>query len=200
MSRATSFRAAALFGALLLVALMIMTASRAAFSDPTSNDANSVAVGTVILTDDAPNQTTTIGDGSGDPIIDVSNMAPGGSAQGCIDVIYQGSLDATTQMVEVNATNSANDLAQYLTLTVEYDTTAGEDCSTGSFTSDFSGTLDGYVGATDVSASSDDHAVTGGAPDDEIRYRITVDFADTTDNAVQGETVTFDLEWEAQST
>ena len=45
MTRATTFRTTAIIGAFLLALLMIMTVSRAAFSDPTSNDGNYVDAG-----------------------------------------------------------------------------------------------------------------------------------------------------------
>ncbi len=51
MTRAATFRTAAVVAALLMAALMIMTASRAAFTNPTSNDANYATSGSVNLTE-----------------------------------------------------------------------------------------------------------------------------------------------------
>ncbi len=117
MTRATTFRTTAIVGGFLLALLMIMTMSRAAFSDLTSNDGNSVAAGTVVLYNDAPNGGDNLlpGDESGDPMfgtqaqaaggwtVRADNLTPGTPVEHCIEVSYAGSLDGTAGFESVVA-------------------------------------------------------------------------------------------------
>lgn len=122
MTRATTFRTTAVIGGLLLAMLMIMTVSRAAFSDVTSNDDNSVAAGSVVLYNDAPNGgagTGSAGDESGDPMfgteaealasawtVRADNLKPGETVSHCIEIIYGGTLDANAVLQSISVTPS----------------------------------------------------------------------------------------------
>lgn len=114
MTRATTFRATAIVGGFLLAILMIMTVSRAAFSDPTSNDGNYVASGSVVLYNNAPGGgfNTSPGDETGDAmfgtwdgtwVVKADNLKPGDDVSHCIEIIYGGSLDATVKLDSITS-------------------------------------------------------------------------------------------------
>lgn len=128
MTRTSTFRTAAVFGAFLLAILMIMTVSRAAFSDTTANAGNAWDSGEVILTDDFQ--------GSG-AMFSETNIVPGSSGDNCITVEYLGSVSADVALVNVSTAGSTG-LAPALNVTIsEYD---GPGCS-GTPTQVFDGTM-----------------------------------------------------------
>lgn len=198
MTRATTFRTTAIIGAFLLALLMIMTVSRAAFSDPTSNDANYVAAGSVILDNNAPNGGENIspGDESGDPMfgavagawtVDAGNLAPGDSVQHCIDIQYKGSLDATVALDSVlTGAVSATDFDAEVNLTI--DRFPGNACG-GTGTEIASGTL------AVPSITETAWAATGGGTTDVMSYEITLELDSSADNAFQGASIS-DIEFE----
>lgn len=198
MTRATTFRTTAIIGAFLLALLMIMTVSRAAFSDPTSNDANYVAAGSVVLDNNALNggENANPGDESGDPMfgaaagawtVDASNLAPGGSVTHCIDIQYKGSLDATVALDSVvTGTPTVANFDEEINLTI--DRYSGSACS-GAGTAVASGTL----GTPSISEAA--WAATGGAPTDIMSYEITLELDSAAGNAFQGASIS-DIEFE----
>ncbi|MGB9359695.1 MAG: hypothetical protein WCC01_14175 [Acidimicrobiia bacterium] len=199
MTRATTFRTTAIIGAFLLALLMIMTVSRAAFSDPTSNDANYVAAGSVVLDNDAPNggENTSPGDESGDPMfgaaagvwtVDAGNLAPGESVDHCIDIQYKGSLDATVALDSVQTTGAVTvaDFDGEINLTIER--FAGSACS---------GTATAVAGGTLATPSISEIAwsATGGVPTDVVSYEITLELDSDAGNEFQGASIS-DIEFE----
>ncbi len=74
-------RATAVATALLMVTILTISRSNAAFSDTTANTSNSFATGTVVLTDDD----------TGSALFTASNMTPGSPLVECITVTYSGS-------------------------------------------------------------------------------------------------------------
>ncbi|MEA2010953.1 MAG: hypothetical protein U9N78_09635, partial [Actinomycetota bacterium] len=118
MTRATTFRATAIVGGFLLAILMIMTVSRAAFTDAASNDGNSWGTGNVAIHDArVPNDPIT-GDESGTALFTTSdNIAPGYDEHKCIDVVYDGSVDADSALTSVTRTGDWS-LANNLSLTI----------------------------------------------------------------------------------
>lgn len=201
MTRATTFRTTAVIGAFLLALLMIMTVSRAAFSDPTSNDDNVVGAGSVVLYNNAPNGGTNLnpGDETGDPMfgaaagiwtVEADNLAPGDAVQHCIITTYAGSLDATVALDSVSVgTPTVPGFDAEINLTVERFTSA--DC-TGTPAASAGGTL----AAPTISETA--WAATGGAPDDARSYLVTLELDATADNTFQGASVDeIDFEWVA---
>ncbi len=199
MTRATTFRTTAVIGAFLLALLMIMTVSRAAFSDPTSNDANFVGAGTVVLDNNAPGGgvNTSPGDESGDPMfgatagvwtVEADNLVPSGSVQHCIDIQYKGSLDATVALDSVQVgTPSVSGFDGQINLTI--DRFSGSGCS---------GTATAIAGGTLASPSITETAwiATGGVPTDIMSYEITLELDSAAGNAFQGATLGgIDFEW-----
>ena len=83
LSRRTGNVVAAVLALALTAGLVIRTSS-AVFTASTDNNGNSLAAGTIVLTDD---------DGGATAILDMSNIAPGEFSQDCIEVAYTGTLD-----------------------------------------------------------------------------------------------------------
>ena len=99
-------RMVAIAAAMVSLAVMIVTTSRAAFTDTTDNAGNSFTSGSVIITDD---------DG-GSAMFAATAMTPGEPVIECIELTYSGSLvPADVRMYGV----SAGVLATYLDTTIE---------------------------------------------------------------------------------
>lgn len=95
---------------LLASGAVVLTASQAAFSDTTSNDANSFSTGDVDLVDDD----------TGSAMFSVTNMAPGQSVTKCIVVTYEGSIaDPNAVKLYSGGLDDSGTLADHLNLTVE---------------------------------------------------------------------------------
>lgn len=184
-----TLRIGAAAAAVLLVSVLALRASSAAFSDTTGNAGNSFAAGTVVLVDND----------AGVAMFNATNLKPGDSAVGCIEVTYQGSLDAQVRMYGTVA--GGDGLADYLDLTIE----RGVSGCTGfvSAVTVWDTASDGDLGVflalpSNYANGVDTWGVTGGAPDDMIGYRLTITQQD--DNAAQGKSATVDFTWEAQNT
>ena len=74
--------------ALLVVGLLTIEGSRAAFSASTANGSNTFSAGSVSITDDD----------AGSVMFNLSNMVPGTTATKCINVTYTGSAPANVRM------------------------------------------------------------------------------------------------------
>lgn len=115
LTRGRMVRMAAVVGSMALVGLMVVTASRAAFTATTDNTGNAFNAATIALTDDD----------SGTAMFDVTGMVPGDTAEGCITVTYTGTADPTVVKIYQNAyseTDGASDgatLDEALTLDID---------------------------------------------------------------------------------
>ena len=200
MTRATTSRAAFVFGGFLIAILMVMTASRAVFTDPTSNDASAVAAGTVILNNvGVPNNSDTgIGDGTGDPVfdtpgsgtytVDASNMVPGdGGVTNCIEIQYSGTVAADIELTSVTVGTDTASMAAVLDLTIDRYTTT--DCTLAVDAAVYSGTLGSWAD-TEVAWSASSTA--------SRSYEVTIELQSSAGNAYQGATTSsIDFEWTA---
>ena len=99
-------RLSAVATSLLMLTVLIVSSSQAAFSDTTDNTANTFATGSVVITDDD----------AGSALFGVSGMSPGTPLVGCITVTYSGTL--TPADVRLYGTSSGV-LADYLDTTIE---------------------------------------------------------------------------------
>ena len=194
MTRATTFRATAVIGGVVLAMLMIMTVSRAAFSDLTSNDGNSVAAGTVVLYNDAPNGGTNLnpGDETGDPMfgttaqagggwtVQADNLNPGTLVEHCIEVSYAGSLNGTAGFESVVAgTPSLANFDDEINVTVERFAAACGVAGSGS------GVISGTLAVPGASSETPWAAADG----DSQFYLVTLELDSGVDNAFQGESL-----------
>lgn len=180
--------AAALVAVLaLVVGAFVMEGTRSAYSVPTSNASNSLAAGTVSLTDD---------DG-GLALVSLTGLKPGDSGSRCIRVSYGGSLESS---VKLYATASSGTLGQYVSLTIQEGSGAGYGaCSTFSPESiAYAGRLDAFLSSrTAYSTGIGSFSPLGSTETRSYRVTYAVD-ADAPD-AAQGTTQSFDLRWEARS-
>ncbi|OFW62570.1 MAG: hypothetical protein A2135_00100 [Actinobacteria bacterium RBG_16_67_15] len=186
---ANRVRLAAAVLAVALVAVFTVRTSLAAFSDTTANEGNAFSAGTVVLTDND----------SDTEMFSVSNLKPGDSNVGCIEVTYSGSLDGNVRLY--GAITAGDGLEAYLDLTVERG--SGTCASFGTSTAVWTNGTDGDLGVfmankTDFASGADNWGVTGGSPDDVVPYRFTVGQQDN--NAAQGLSSTVTFTFEAQNT
>ncbi len=184
--------------------LMIMTVSRAAFTDATSNDKNEARAGTVYLTNDAPsNNDPGRGDGTGDAMFTISGdgpFTPGDSVHQCIDIQFVGDIGATVALDSVTVIGT--DLPGYMDLQVET-AASGTDCDTGTWDDAGTSALSGPLTFTDQWTAAPSPSVT-----DSLAYRLTLTLDDVAPgdagygafNSIQGESVEIDFEWLAANT
>lgn len=173
---------------LVFVSALVVRTSASAFSATTNNSANSWTAGDVVLVDDD----------LAAAMFTVTAMKPLETQTKCIEVTYQGSLDATVTLY--GALTAGDGLDDYLNLTV-YRGSGGSftDC-TGFSSSEtvYTGTLDGFTGThTNFGNGAGTWAPTGGGVDDDMTYQFVVTLQD--DNAAQGLTSTATFTWEAQN-
>lgn len=177
----------------LLSSALVLTASRAAFIDTTSNSGNSLDAGTVTLTDDD----------SDSALFELNNMAPVDAAvTRCIAVQYSGTITDPGEIhLYSGGFTETGTLSSELDLTIEMGTGGGFSDCTG-----FSGST---IFATDTLGSFDtshsDYASglatwdPASTPETRV-FRFTVDLPTDADNNVQGDSIS-DLvfTWEVQS-
>lgn len=194
MSRTSTTRLGAFALSLLLVGFLVVTGSRAAFTDTTDNTGNAFAAGDLELVDD---------DGGATALFSVANMVPGDSVTDCIEVTYQGSIanPAAVKLYSGGYTDSG-DFADYLNVTIDEGSggTFG-DCS--GFL--FENTIEPVGTLAAFDAAHTDYTDGAGAWDpvgtpESKSYRFTVELDAATPDAEQGEAVTaLAFTWEVQS-
>jgi len=192
-NKAVVARGLALLASLLLVSVVTITGSRAAFNDATDNSANSFTAGSIDLVDDD----------TGSAMFSVSNMMPGDTEVECIVVTYQGSITnpSAVKLYSGGYTDSG-DFGDYLNLTIE-EGSGGSfgDCSgfSANNTIESGGTL------ADFDSTHTNYATGAGVWDpsstpESTTYRFTVELDSATPNAEQGESVTaLTFTWEVTS-
>jgi hypothetical protein len=185
---------AALALTFILIALLVVTSSRAAFVAQNENIANMVSSAEVDLAD---NDNTTA-------MFNVSNMLPGAGASQvrCIVVTYTGTVDPTPVRLYRSALPTG-DLAPYLNLTIESGTMTGTPAFSGctgfgSPVSEYSGTLENF--ANTRTGYGDVAAVTAWNPTTTEKtraFRFTVSVQDVPQ--AEGKSTTFGFSWETRS-
>jgi hypothetical protein len=174
----------------ILIALLVVTSSRAAFVAQNDNTANQVTSAAIALTDTD----------SGTALFDnVPNMVPGTTYERCIDVTYTGSVDPTAVMLYGTGAATGT-LAPYLDLTVQIgaDTPAAfRDC-TGFVSSGtlYTGTLDAFATAKTSYANGVSTWDPVGSPENRT-FRFVLTVQDNT--AAAGKTTTFGFSWETRT-
>jgi len=174
-------RLAAVATAMLMVTILVVTHSEAAFSDTTVNTANSFSTGTVVLTDDD----------LGNALFSSAAVTPGVPAVSCIVVSYEGSLVPAD--VRLYGTSSGT-LAPYLDTTIEVGTGGSFGDCTGfsSSATIFTDTLDNLP----VGWASGAAVFTATTNPETRTLRFTVDVQNVP--AAQGEAASADFTFEAQ--
>jgi hypothetical protein len=96
----------------ILIALLVVTSSRAAFVAQNDNIANTVSSATVDLTDDDSNTAMFLAG-------TLTNLMPGTVEERCITVTYTGNMTPLEVKMYIASALPNNDLADYLNLTVD---------------------------------------------------------------------------------
>ena len=201
--RAAAVRTTMVLLALLLASFSILTTSRAAFTDTTDNTGNDFAAGTVAIVDDD----------TGSVLFNIGNLGPGDSFENCIEVTYNGSLDADVRLYGANlATTTALNLAPYLNLIVEEGTGGGfvatelggneGDCTgfvANSTLTIGAETIDSFAGSYTNFATGVSTWAPLGSSSDANTYRFVVELDTLTPDTHQGMDAQIDFVWEAQN-
>lgn len=177
-------RLTAVAASLLMLTVLIVTNSRAAFSDTTNSSTNTFATGSVVITDDD----------AGSSMFTASGMTPGTPEIECITLTYSGTL--TPANVRMYGTSSGT-LAGYLNTTIEIGT-GGSFGNCGVFTPTstiYSGTLSNFS-STHVNWATGLATFTAAANPTSQTLRFTVDVQNNP--AAQGQSASADFTWEAQ--
>ena len=178
---------------MILVGFLVLSVSKAAFTDATSNSASVIAAGTVDLVDDD----------TGSVLFNVPTMIPDQTVVNCIVVTYQGSVanPGAVRLYSGGFTDSG-DFATYLNLPIEEGTGGSFGDCTGFVSQN---TIESGGTLTDFGAAHTNYANGAGVWDPAATpqsktYRTTFQLDTATPNAEQGESVTaLVFTWEVQS-
>ena len=178
-------RATAVAAALLVVTLLTITRTEAAFSDTTDNQTNTFATGTVVLTDDD----------TGTAMFTVSNMTPGTPVVECITVTYSG--DQLPAPVRLYGSTTGT-LDTYLDTDIEIGTGGSFGDCTGFTPSStlFNNTLANFA-ATHTDWASGLATFTAAANPTSRTFRFTIEVQNNP--AAQGDSATAIFTFEAQA-
>jgi len=175
----------------ILVALLVVTSSRAAFVAQSDNTANQVTSATINLTDNDSNTA----------MFNNITLMPNVNVDRCIDVTYNGSIDPTAVILYSSGAPTGT-LAPFLNLTV--DMASGPGSGFGSCTgfpasgttNVYTGTLQGFAGTYAAYASGlPTWDPSGTAETRSFRFRLAVQDTD----AAKGLTTTFGFSWETRT-
>ena len=177
----------------ILVALLVVTSSRAAFVAQNDNLANTVTSASVDLTDnDAGSAMFTSASSAG--------LMPGTDVTRCIEVTYDGNVDPLPVLLYATAAPTG-DLAPYLNLTIDVaaanDDGFGTCTNFGTSTNVFTGTLATFASAH---ASYAGGAATGWDPTGTGQartFRFTISVQNV--SAAENKSTTFGFSWETRT-
>jgi hypothetical protein len=174
----------------ILIALLVVTSSRAAFVAQNDNVTNQVTAATVDLTDN---------DSATAMFNNVTGLMPGTNVDRCIDVTYTGTVDPTAVLLYVNAAPTGT-LAPYLNLTIDIGADTADAfgaCTTfASSSTVYNGTLAAFATARNSYATGLSTWDPVGSPETRtFRFRVSVQ-----DNAAaESLTTTFGFSWETRT-
>ena len=186
-------RVMALGAAFLLVGVLVVTSSRATFTDTTDDIGNAFTAGDIDLIDDD----------LGSAMFTITNMEPGDSETDCIVVTYQGSItDPSAVKIYSGGYTDSGDFGDYLNLTIDEGTggsfgnctgfVLGNSIESGGTVADFDTTHTNYASGAGVWDPSSTPA--------SMTYRVTVELDSATPTAEEGESVTaLTFTWEVQN-
>lgn len=178
-------RVVAFSAAMLLLTMLVVTRSQAAFTASTSNPTSGFTAGKLQLSDDDSNVA----------MFNATKMVPGSGVVECIAVTYSG--DVTPSPVEIYGTSSGA-LAPYLDLKVEVGT-GGSAANCSGFTPSstlYTGTLDAFSTAHSNWGNGQAAFVAASTPFTRT-FRFTATVQDT--DAAQNLTANAGFTWETRS-
>lgn len=174
----------------ILIALLVVTSSRAAFTATTADTGNSASTASLALTDD---------DSGSAMFTDVTGLVPGVVEERCIRVTYTGDVDPGPVRLYAAGTPTGG-LAPHLDLAVDIGSDTGGPFSTCSgFTptgSVYTGPLTGLPTGYATGLPTWDPAVAP-APGEVRTFRFRLQVRD--EDAAQAKTSTFGFTWETRS-
>lgn len=178
-------RLAAVAVAFLMLTVLTITRSEAAFSATTVNTSNSFATGSVVLTDDD----------TGSAMFSLTGMKPGTTYTNCITVTYSGTLTPATVKLYGSTTST---LDTYLDAVIDVGTGGSfGDCTGFSLTTNlYTGTLANFD-ATHTNFATGVTAFTAATNPTVRTVRFQIDVQDN--NAAQSLSSTADFTFEAQA-
>lgn len=187
-SRGRTVRVFVVIAALLMVGLVTLEGSRAAFTATTTNGVNNFAAGTVVLSDDD----------AGGVMFNLANMAPGTTTTRCINVTYTGSL---TSDVKLYGVVGGSGLATYLDTVITVGTGAaggaGFGCAGFTPTSVLHSNTLANFGATYTNYGNGLAGFAGATNPTTRSYQVAVTVQNN--NAAQGLNASATFTWEAQN-
>jgi spore coat-associated protein N len=173
--------------ATVLAATGLTVASGADFTAQSANPSNTFSTGTLTMSNSAPNAA----------ILTASNLRPGGTAAGTVDIANTGSLSGAFTLTRGTPvdTDTTNPLSAKLNLVVKDCGTFAADgtppsCASG--TVKYTGTL-AEMGTAGHTIS----ALGSYAAGDKHRYQFSLTFDGSADNAYQGDSSTVGFTWNA---
>jgi hypothetical protein len=187
---ALAIQLAAVALSFILIALLVVTSSRAAFVAQNDNVTNQVTAAAVDLTDN---------DAGTAMFANVTGLMPGTDVDRCIDVTYTGTVDPTAVILYANAAPTGT-LAPYLNLTIDIGADTADAFRTcTAFTPSatiYTGTLSGFASSHGTYAAGLSTWDPAGSPETRtFRFRVSVQ-----DNAAaEGLTSTFGFSWETRT-
>jgi hypothetical protein len=172
----------------LLLAAGAVVGSGADFTAASANPANTFATGTLSM----------LNSQSGSAVLTASNLKPGNSASGDVDIQNTGSLSGAFVLSRGTVTNSdsANPLTGKLNVTVQdcgaFAGSTAPTCGDGDDTTKYAGTI--------ADMGTPGHAVSAlgtFAAGEKHRYHFSVTLDSTADDAYQGDTADVRFDWSA---
>lgn len=178
----------------VLVAVLVVTSSRAAFVAQTNNATNQVSSAGINLTDD---------DSGTAMFNNVTGLVPGANTDRCITVTWTGTTNPLAVKLYASGAPTGN-LAQYLNLAVDMLPGTGDSfgsCTnfTGTPTNVYTGTLSAFATAYTGYANgvSTTWTPTMATSPDARTFRFRISVQDVA--AAQSQTTTFGFTWETQT-
>lgn len=178
-------RVVAFSAAMLLLTMLVVTRSQAAFTATTSNPTSGFTAAELSLRDDDNNTA----------MFNATGMVPGSSVTECIAITYDG--DRTPSPVRLYGTGTGP-LAPFLELTIEVGT-GGSSASCAGFSSAttiFTGTLQSFAGAR-TNWANGLNAFSAASTPFTRTIRVTAEVQD--DDAAQGLSANASFTWETRS-
>jgi spore coat-associated protein N len=169
--------------AVVLAAVGVAVGSGANFSAQTANPSNTFTAGTL-----------TMANSQAGAILTASNMKPGDTSNGTVDIENTGSLSGTFSLSRsaLNDSDSSNPMSDKLNLVVK-------DCGNFSSGTPSCDAGDPNVYSGTIGAMTGSSALGTHAAGEKHRYQFAVTFDSSAGNAYQGDSSTATFQWNATS-
>ncbi len=174
--------------------VLVSTASYSAFSATTSNQANNWQIGSVALSNSAPNGAA----------FNAANLKPGSTGTTCVAVTSTGTLPSAVKLYATNASQSQG-IGDWVNLQVTQGTGGGNGSCSGfsplaSGATVLNNTLTSFVNSnTNYSSGVGDWNTVGGSAPETRTFQISYSVSNNAPSSVMGGTAQLNFTWEAQN-